>query len=421
MRRRWTSVREIVDTLRRRWDRGTYLQQYAGGEPWEPVVLPVRGPRASEFLADWEDAVGWAERFARESVSRGSQPRFHVEHRTVRGRGLGANVVPARVRIESFEQLWTLLGTGDDVRKLDSILSATRSAVPELVPWITRYPLAAIANEPVWPRLLATVRWLAERDTSRMYIRQIDVEGVDTKFVERHQKVLGQLLSEVLPASRIDRTQSGFARRYGLRPKPGYLRFRVLDSWPGLPPVITELQVRADELARLEVPVSTMFVVENEVSYLAFPRVRDAVVVFGEGFAVTAIDGLPWLRQKQVVYWGDIDTHGFAILNRLRARLPMVESMLMDRETLLAHIRQIVDEPTPTAAPQPHLTNDERSLYQDLVEDRYGKRVRLEQERVRFGLVRRALHPWGLLEGDEEDGNHAWMQGAAGGTATPSH
>ena len=33
---------------------------------------------------------------------------------------------------------------------------------------------------------------------------------------------------------------------------------------------------------------------------------------------------------------GDIDTHGFAILDTLRARFDHVESFLMDRDTLMA-------------------------------------------------------------------------------------
>lgn len=42
--------------------------------------------------------------------------------------------------------------------------------------------------------------------------------------------------------------------------------------------------------------------------------------------------------------WGDIDTHGFAILDRLRRHFPQVRSMLMDRATLLAHEGQWVTE-----------------------------------------------------------------------------
>jgi hypothetical protein len=118
------------------------------------------------------------------------------------------------------------------------------------------------------------------------------------------------------------------------------------------------------------------------------------IVVFGGGFGVTVLEGVPWLAQRDVVYWGDLDTHGFAILSRLRQRVPTVRSMLMDRSTLLAHREQFAVEPNPTDAELEGLTPEEAELYRDLIEDRYGPSVRLEQERIRFSTVRNALEPW---------------------------
>lgn len=139
-----------------------------------------------------------------------------------------------------------------------------------------------------------------------------------------------------------------------------------------------------------------MFIVEErtQATYLAFPEVPDAIVVFGGGFSVTVLEGVPWLAQRDVVYWGDLDTHGFAILSRLRERVPTVRSILMDRSTLLAHREQFAVEPNPTEVELEALTRDEAELYRDLIEDRYGPAVRLEQERIRFSSVRSALEPW---------------------------
>jgi hypothetical protein len=296
--------------------------------------------------------------------------------------------------VETFDQLCSLLGTSQDVRALDGMLEQTKASVPALVEWVVRRPGVALDHRSIWTHVLSTVEWIAEHDTSALYLRHLDVPGVDTKFVERHQQLLGQLLSVALPPERVRSDAPTFARRYGFRSKPAYTRFRALSPLPGFPPAVTELHLRTEELAAIEVPFSTVFVVENEVTYLAFPTVPDAIVIFGEGFASTTLDALPWLRDKEIVYWGDIDTHGFAILNRLRSRLPTVRSLLMDSETLLAHREQLVTEPNPTTAPQPHLTEAEQSLYRDLIEDRFGRAVRLEQERVRFSLVRRALQPW---------------------------
>ena len=58
------------------------------------------------------------------------------------------------------------------------------------------------------------------------------------------------------------------------------------------------------------------------------------MVIFGGGYAVGLLESLAWLADLDVVYWGDIDTHGFAILDRLRRHFPRLRSVLMDRATL---------------------------------------------------------------------------------------
>jgi hypothetical protein len=100
---------------------------------------------------------------------------------------------------------------------------------------------------------------------------------------------------------------------------------------------------------------------------------------------------IPWLAGKTIHYWGDIDTHGFAILDRLRASFPAVRSFLMDRETLLAHRPLWGKEDAQHLRSLTRLTPAEADLYADLAADRLGKRVRLEQERIAFGWIERAL------------------------------
>jgi hypothetical protein len=381
----WTQAADLVGVLRKRWDRGSYLQAHAAGEAWAPVTLPVKGPSASDLLGQLDTCRRWIERFAREARV------FNVEYRTVQSRHLGANQLPARVRVDSFEQLCRILGTSEDVRSLDDLMARTQaSSTPELTAWVARFPLVALDNQPIWDQVLATVGWIRDHPAP-VYIRQIDLEGVDTKFVERNHRLLDQLLSLALPGSRVDDSASSFVRKFRFLEKPGYTRLRMLDD---APLGYTEMTVRTDELAIKDPGVSTVFVVENEVTYLAFPRVPDAVVVFGSGFGLAGLANVPWLHDKEIVYWGDIDTYGFDILDRLRSNFQEVRSILMDRETLLAHSRQWVTEPSPTNRPLAYLTAEEAALYRDLVEGVYGRAVRLEQERVRFSLIDRVLRPW---------------------------
>lgn len=392
----WTNVDDLVATLRKRWKTGRYIRDHAEGVPFTPIELPVKAPSANELLDRFDEAVRWVERFDRESRTPGGAARFSVMYRTVKGRNLGTNSVPARVRIESFEQLCALLGTTRAARDLDGMLEQTGRTVPGLVPWVVSHPLEAIGHRDIWSDLVAVVASIAAMPTEHLYLRQIDVEGIDTKFVDRHRKLLDGLLTAVLPEERIDNryTAGDFARRFRFRPKPDYTRFRLLGPEPALPTGVTEFTLRTEELASLELASHTLFIVENEITYLAFPSVPGAFVVFGSGFGLGSLRPLPWLEGKEIVYWGDIDTHGFDILNRLRARFDNVRSMLMDRSTLLAHPRQWVIEPSPTNRALANLTSPERGLYGDLVEDRFGSSVRLEQERIRFSLLQDALGPW---------------------------
>jgi hypothetical protein len=382
----WTQVDQLVASLRRQWNTGSYLKRYLAGEPWHAVELPVKGPTAAELQDHLDQARRWLERFEQQAGT------FQVEYEVVQSSLLGANRVPSRVRIESFVQLCEILGTQSDVETIEEMRAHTRVAIPVLASWVSAHPLAALRHASVWEQVLATVQWIIGHDTGRLYVRQIDVAGVDTKFVERHHRLLEQLLTILLPSYRFNPEAFGFAARFRFLDKPSYIRFRVLDP-TAFSAEFSEMTVRMDELAKGRPKATTVFVVENEVTYLAFPPVPNALVVFGSGI-LTGLADLPWLRLKELVYWGDIDTHGFNILDGLRSRFDSVRSILMDRDTLMAHPQQWETETNPTSRPLPHLTTEEESLYKDLIGGTYGESVRLEQERIRFSIVEETLEPW---------------------------
>ena len=233
-------------------------------------------------------------------------------------------------------------------------------------------------------QLIAAYVWLDGHRQSNRYLREISAPGVDTKFAERHRPVLAAMLG-------VSSTASGFLAGLGLRSKPGLVRLRPSPSlgFPG--PTLTELAVRSDELAQLRVEPRVATIVENEISYLSVDVPEDGVVIWGKGFEVDRVGRLRWLTEADIAYWGDIDTHGFAILDRLRAWLPRARSVLMDRETLLAHRDRWVTEDRPAKSVLTRLTPDEQDLYSELVGDGFGERVRLEQERIDWSWVEQRL------------------------------
>lgn len=252
--RTWTEFGQLLSVLRKRWDTGRHLRTYAASEPWEPLALLVKGPTAAEFLDHFDAARRWATEFERDAGACVASGQCSIEYRIVRGRNLGAKPGPSP----------------DPHRLLPTALRPARD----------RHRRARTGAPPI-----------PGRDTRRLYLRQMDVEGVDTKFVERHQRLLDELLTAVLPPDRIDLSYPArdFTRRFGFLAKPGYTRFRLFrESRSSFPTGITELTLRTDELADFPPDVATVFVVENEVTYLAFPEVADSIVVFGSGFALTS-------------------------------------------------------------------------------------------------------------------------------------
>ncbi len=386
----WTTVADLLAGWQRRWRTGRLLSAYAAGQEWQPTSLPVHGPKAAELLDRLDEVQAWLARFNRD-VAR--IPGLRVELKAVQGRRVGRNEIPARLWIDSYPVLFRSLGVIGEVARFDELAASTRVRLPELTTWLVDHPRTVIEFESSWLRLVEVVRWIADRDVSRYYLRQVDVAGVDTKFIEQHRLVLATLLEVVLPAERVDQRypRTRFVERFGLRAKPAYTRLRFLAPQQFLPAGIQELTLRTEELDRLDPGLGRVVMVENEISYLALPDLPDTLAIFGSGFALGSVVGLTWLQDKIITYWGDLDTHGFVILNRLRARYGHVESILMDTETLLAHSGQWVVEEQPTNQPLPHLTESEAEAYAALVEDRYGRQVRLEQERIRFSRVRAAL------------------------------
>jgi hypothetical protein len=376
----WTGPADVRAAVRKKWDSGALLARFAAGQDWEPLSIPIRGPSARQIGERLAEVRQWAADWAEAACG-----PLRVEYKQVGGRHFGVNSIPCRAWLDGYDGVWALLKVGPDVRRLNELMEAARGT--RLIPWLTGHPMRALRLAGAWDKLLDTVRWIEQRQALGMYLRQIDVPGVDTKFIERYKGVLTELLDAQLEPSRVEVAATDFAGRYGFLRRPGYVRFRVAGGFRGF----SELSVRTNEFAAAPDGITRAHVIENEITYLAFPVPAAAMAILGGGYAVPVLEPLGWLTGLDVVYWGDIDTHGFAILNRLRHHLPHARSILMDRATLLGHRDHWVIEPSPTAAALDRLDRAESALYADLISNAYAPSVRLEQERISFTAVEKAV------------------------------
>jgi hypothetical protein len=390
----WTTPADLRAQIQRLWDRGDLLRAAVTDAVSWPLRLNLKAPSAADLSDRFEAVRDWVRTVA-------DTPHIRLDWRDWNHRVQGTQRLPAAVWVDSVQAALAFIGKARQAQRFEALWQQTAAAQPALLVWMSRRPIQALDLAERWERLLAVVAWLQAHPRPGVYLRQVDAPGVDSKFIEAHRGVLTEMLDAALPTEAIDTRASGtaqFARRFGFLDKPVRIRFRLLDpalpSLPGchaLPGVLPDIALDSASFAALALPVERVFITENETNFLAFPEVARAIVVFGAGYGWEALARAAWLHRCQLHYWGDIDTHGFAILDQLRGYFPGAASFLMDRDTLLAHRSHWGEEPEPARHDLPRLTTEETAVYDDLRFDRLQPGLRLEQERLGFGWVNERL------------------------------
>jgi len=386
----WTTPADIRAQVQKFWDRGVLPKALCCDENIFPLRLKMKGPGSRDLSGRFSEVRDWI------ALLTGGAGRYRIEWRRINHRTLGANDIPAKLWIDSMDDCLALIGKYRAAESLKKLMALTGENRPELLPWVRKSPLRVLDLAEDWERLLRVVTWLQKYPRPGVYLRQIDLPGVHSKFIESHRGVLGELFDLALPPETIDpeaKGVAGFCRRYGFRDKPLHVRFRMLDPSLAFLPTGTDQDIvlTRETFAELDIGATRVFITENEINFLAFPPCAGALVIFGAGYGFDNLAAAHWLETVEIHYWGDIDTHGFAILNQLRGFFPHAKSLLMDQATLLAHRELWGVEPRPEIADLNRLTTAEHAIYENLCQNQWGDGVRLEQERIGFGSLEEAL------------------------------
>jgi hypothetical protein len=391
------SPEDIRLRARRLWASGEVLRARLVGGGLFPYAVPFRKPSAREWLerfAALRDAVGALEAGSKVNLGAG----YSIAFKDTSHQKLGRLRVPERITFDTPEDAAACAGERAALAQFGEMAGTLRAAEPLLADWLAEHPFVALEHAAVLPRLLAVVSHFRIHPRPMRHARELGIPGVDSKFVERNRAILSEWLERVLPAEALDSSVRGladgaFERRFGLLREEPLVRFRWLDRSLLLGGRIADASVPLSELAGYAPPCERVFVVENKINFLTLPECARGLAIFGAGYAVDRLAAVPWLSGKALHYWGDIDTHGFAILDRLRRHWPQTQSFLMDRETLLRHRDLWSEEPAERRCVRDldALNPEETSLFDDLRNDRLGVGIRLEQERIQFSQVEAAV------------------------------
>lgn len=356
----------------------------AGESQW-PLEVPLGVPTEQAALRQVDGVRAWV------SAWQGWQGVGTLSWCERRWKALGVQRLPEKLALRGPEDVAMWIGESARWERAQSRYLALIARWPVLAQQLPRYfDVLADYSDADYQRLAEMLDWITSHPDSHLYPRQLPVSGLDSKWLDGRKGLLTDLVAAIQEDSSSD---VDFYQRCGLQAPPLLVRMRVLDqSLRAHVGGVGDITAPVDDLAGISWPVSHVFVVENLQTGLAMSDMPGAVVFMRLGYNVDVLARLPWLARARCMYWGDLDTHGFAILHRARSYIPELQSVLMDEETLLRHKALWVDEAAQhSAAELTLLTKDEQQLYRDLKQQRWGQNVRLEQERIDWTTAWNAL------------------------------
>nr|MBP9686163.1 hypothetical protein [Rhodoferax sp.] len=204
----WTTPGDLRLQVQKLWDKGTLLAPLVQAEAMAPRRLRLTGPSSTELSERFDEVRAWMADLRQGSAAPGA-PGYRIVMREFRHRVLGTNAVPDEVWLDSVDDALAVIGKQKDARRFAALVQMTRQQQSALLPWLEKRPLNALALVDVWPRLLAVVAWLQANPRPGIYLRQVDLPGVDSKFMEAQRGVLGELLDLALPPQAIDASATG--------------------------------------------------------------------------------------------------------------------------------------------------------------------------------------------------------------------
>lgn len=381
----------------REWSNRRRLKQRLKGIELPTMEVKLKPPQGSSALSD----LGHFQRFV--DAWRDYPHASCVRWKTISYRNLAEQKVPVSLVVADVTGLANLLGEAEQhalqhwQARISQVLAQPfaqgaalqRALFNLLIDYLEELERYSDLDMEL---LLNLVPQLQPGMGGAGFLRALPVRHVDTKFVEQNYPLIEQI-ANVLYAGEV-LASGGLLAWLNCQANPrGWLWVRPLcernrQALGGIP----LLQLATDTLLSVELPARQILIVENVQSGLALPELNDTIAVFGGGKNISWLSA-KWLEQKRVGYWGDIDSEGLCILADARRRLPSIDALMMNESTLLNYQDRMVDELLSVSFEPTELKVDERQLFRNLREGKFGK-TRLEQERISPEHIFNVLSVW---------------------------
>ncbi|MDQ6741176.1 MAG: DUF3322 domain-containing protein, partial [Actinomycetota bacterium] len=243
----WTTLADIRAASLRAWSSGELLRETAAPAGLFPRRRALRHPTATQLRTDYARAGAWAATW--NPVPRGCS----LEFVTVGANTIGANRLPSVVVFACAADEVAFLGHSREAQRFADLAQRVAALDSTLQAWALRRPLELLKHGEDALTAARVAIWLAANPAPGMYLRQLSLPGVHTKFVETHRRLIDDMVATLEPGRPL--AGKNYARRHGFLAAPDRVRLRFLDAAQAPVPGMTDLEVTGAAFASLAVDV----------------------------------------------------------------------------------------------------------------------------------------------------------------------
>lgn len=364
------------DEIRKKAERlyTPFLQSLLLGEPFFPLDLPA-GKIPYDDYQELKEAVQQLLKGSKEHAGCG----YQVELIQRNNRKYGMQSLPSRIVFETETDYLKFLNKEQEVADFQYAVARIRKELPELNIWLNQNPKKVVKQLGSWENLLRVCVYFQNNPKPNLYIRELPI-NVHTKFIEQNPGILNELLLAILPDDAINKEETDFEKRFGLRYTAPSITIRALDQNLQVKYGISnsEMSILISDFERRSLQGYRFIITENLMNFRTLPHLTNSFALWGKGFNVAILKDVEWLNDCQIIYWGDLDAQGFQILSQLRSYFYQTISVMMDRETFDTFQEFAVPGTLCKTPKLLYLTPEEHDLFADLCK----QTIRLEQEKI---------------------------------------
>jgi hypothetical protein len=360
----------------------SFLQSIVQKIPFSRIIIPGDKTYNKTTISDFQKEILALVNQSKEKKGFG----YTLDYQTIKTKTIGTQQLPTSIYFDTEKDFLKFLGKDKEVENFINDWQIIHTNFPELKDWIIKNPTKIIQNQSKWQSLLKVCNYFKNCPKPNLYIRELPA-NVHTKFIESNQSIITELL-DIIIENHINLNEKEFEKRFNLKFREPLVRFKILDKhisetyFSGL----DDISIPIRQFESLKLPLKQVLIVENKINLLTIaltlPAMKNTIAIFGQGNAVTNIQNAKWLNDIIVLYWGDIDVHGFEMLSRIRKHFNHTQSILMDKTTFDKYFENDSGKPT-TDTTALNLTDIEKELYNLLKTNNW----RLEQEKIPFDHV----------------------------------